>query len=149
MLSPPAVSPTAPAARGEVEHHVDPPPQLSPVPRSAAGEEEGDAAAAALSSPQNQAAAEVAAEVEAGAAASPPAASPEADNEATMAASEKRVAQRRAAGQRSSPYVGVYWLKSARAWTAELTQSGQQHRLGVHTKEEDAARASVWSRRGL
>ena len=123
MLSPPAVSPTAPAARGEVEHHVDPPPQLSPVPRSAAGEEEGDAAAAA--SPA------------------------EADNEATMAASEKRVAQRRAAGQRSSPYVGVYWLKSARAWTAELTHSGQQHRLGVHTKEEDAARASVWSRRGL
>ena len=122
-------------------------PQLGPVPcgeGDAAAEEDVAAAlpaVAASAAAPNPAAAEVAVTPpEANAGPTPDDPSPE-DKEAIMAASVARVAQRRAAGQRPSQYVGVYWLKSSRGWTAELTHAGTQHRLGTHLKEEDAARA--------
>ena len=58
-----------------------------------------------------------------------------------MAESEALVAQRQAAGQPSSPYVGVGWGKEGRRWSAEITHNGQYQRLGVFDYEEQAARA--------
>mgnify|MGYP007004218590 CR=1 FL=1 len=50
------------------------------------------------------------------------------------------MAQRRAAGQASSPFAGVSWDKDRSKWTAVVT-GGVKHNLGLFVEEEDAARA--------
>eukprot|EP01045_Picozoa_sp_COSAG04_P013814 COSAG04_NODE_999_length_8849_cov_3.214286_10_plen_486_part_00 len=58
-----------------------------------------------------------------------------------MASSEAAAAQRRAAGQPSSPYAGVHWAKKERRWKAEIYHEGRYQRLGTFAEEEAAARA--------
>eukprot|EP01045_Picozoa_sp_COSAG04_P008485 COSAG04_NODE_471_length_13830_cov_4.905251_2_plen_199_part_00 len=58
-----------------------------------------------------------------------------------MAAAEALVAQRQAAGQPASRYVGVSWFKSERRWRAEIRHEGRRQGLGSFVEEEAAARA--------
>ena len=58
-----------------------------------------------------------------------------------VAKAEATVAQRRAAGQPSSPHVGVSWLKRERRWLAQIRHQGQQQHLGRFSEEEAAAQA--------
>eukprot|EP01045_Picozoa_sp_COSAG04_P008490 COSAG04_NODE_471_length_13830_cov_4.905251_7_plen_647_part_00 len=57
------------------------------------------------------------------------------------AAAEATVAQRRAAGQPSSRYVGVSWRNSQRRWVVKIQHEGQDQSLGTFAEEEAAARA--------
>eukprot|EP01045_Picozoa_sp_COSAG04_P006723 COSAG04_NODE_337_length_16405_cov_652.804060_11_plen_632_part_00 len=61
--------------------------------------------------------------------------------EAAAKVSEALVAQRRAAGQPSSPFPGVSWNKVSRKWEAKIMRGGKTQFLGSFAKEEDAAAA--------
>ena len=66
----------------------------------------------------------------------------EADRAAVhVAAAEATVAQRRAAGQPSSPYAGVSWAKKQRRWKAAFLHEGRKQHLGPFVDEDAAARA--------
>ena len=56
-------------------------------------------------------------------------------------AAEAVVAQRRAAGQASSTYVGVSWFKRERRWWAKILHENRSQILGLFAEEEVAARA--------
>ena len=58
-----------------------------------------------------------------------------------MAAAEATVAQRRAAGQPSSLYVGVSWATERCRWLASIWHEGRAQHLGLFAEEEAAARA--------
>eukprot|EP01045_Picozoa_sp_COSAG04_P020474 COSAG04_NODE_2100_length_4781_cov_8.111064_3_plen_194_part_00 len=62
------------------------------------------------------------------------------DEEAVNAA-EAAVAQRKAAGQPTSAYVGVSWHKQTRRWEASITHEGEKQGLGLFVEEAAAARA--------
>ena len=51
------------------------------------------------------------------------------------------MARRKAAGQQSSPYVGVAWAKKDRRWQAQIYHEGRQQALGLFVEEAAAARA--------
>ena len=61
--------------------------------------------------------------------------------EAAAAASEALVAQRKAAGEKSSQYTGVSWDKAKRKWAAETEINGRKKKLGRFETEEGAAEA--------
>ena len=65
---------------------------------------------------------------------------PAGTDEEVVAAAEATVAQRRAAGQPSSRYVGVSWEKKQRQWMAQIKHAGTTHRLGIFVAEAEAAR---------
>ena len=53
------------------------------------------------------------------------------------------MAQRRAAGQPSSRFAGVTWMKNVRKWAAQGPwRGGEKQHLGYFVKEEDAAAAA-------
>ena len=59
-----------------------------------------------------------------------------------IAAGEAIVATRKAAGQHSSPFVGVHWAKKDRRWQATLTRKGHRAQfLGYFLQETAAAQA--------
>ena len=71
------------------------------------------------------------------------------DSEALAEASEALVAQRKAAGEVSSPFVGVRWDKSARRWRAEVPKAnGGKESLGYFHSEDAAVRA-IEQRKGV
>ena len=51
------------------------------------------------------------------------------------------MAQRRAAGQPSSLYVGVSWAAERCRWLASIWHEGRAQHLGLFAEEEAAARA--------
>ena len=61
-------------------------------------------------------------------------------DEQASAAAEAAVEGRWAAGQPSSPYEGVCWVKQRRLWKAYIYNKGGQV-LGHFVEEKDAARA--------
>eukprot|EP01045_Picozoa_sp_COSAG04_P017495 COSAG04_NODE_1550_length_6380_cov_2.250597_8_plen_515_part_00 len=69
-----------------------------------------------------------------------------AEADAAAKASEALVAQRRAAGQPSSPFPGVSWDKGTRKWAARIRHGGKKQYLGLFDKEEDAAAAAEAAR---
>ena len=62
-------------------------------------------------------------------------------DEGAVAAAEATVAQRRAAGQPASRYVGVAWAKEERRWRVGIQNKGRTQGLGFFVQEETAARA--------
>eukprot|EP01045_Picozoa_sp_COSAG04_P020658 COSAG04_NODE_2138_length_4717_cov_3.408402_2_plen_835_part_00 len=68
-------------------------------------------------------------------------ASPDVDQAANSLPASAGVAQRQAAGQPSSSYVGVSWVKSRRRWYASIYHEGLKQHLGSFAQEEEAARA--------
>eukprot|EP01045_Picozoa_sp_COSAG04_P012591 COSAG04_NODE_852_length_9862_cov_6.945229_2_plen_717_part_00 len=63
------------------------------------------------------------------------------DCDATARASEALVAQRKAAGESSSLFVGVSWTRGNRKWAASISHTGSTKHLGLFDLEDAAARA--------
>jgi len=70
-------------------------------------------------------------------------------DEGAVSAAEAAVAQRRAAGQPASRYVGVAWAKEERRWRVGIQIKGRTQGLGFFVEEETAARAFDESAREL